>query len=178
MFPPVKAVLIYEIKNKIEEIRIDISKDPYQLLKGSTTFIGQWPEINVVIMKNKTSMFELADNRNTLPDPFHRDNVKGPILLIRMNEDAEPEDFTIEEYKKFMESKASPVENSLAIFHTYYEMYVDKLKNLVLLYFHIHRVLCQQFVHRTLLRRIQCPSHLMHVPQPQSMILVPRIEGC
>lgn len=105
MFPPVKAVLIYEIKNKIEEIRIDISKDPYQLLKGSTTFIGQWPEINVVIMKNKTSMFELADNRNTLPDPFHRDNVKGPILLIRMNEDAEPEDFTIEEYKKFMESK-------------------------------------------------------------------------
>ena len=104
MVPPVKAVLIYEIKNKIEEIRIDISKDPYQLLKGSTTFIGQWPDINVVIMKNKTSMFELTDNMNTLPAPFNSDNVKGPILLIRMNEESEPEDFTLEEYKKFKES--------------------------------------------------------------------------
>jgi len=108
MFPPVKAVLLYEIKNKIEEIRIDISKDPYQLLKGNTTFIGQWPEINVVIMKNKTSMFELADNLNILPAPFNRDNVKGPILLIRMNEESEPEDFTIEEYKKFMEESTLP----------------------------------------------------------------------
>lgn len=96
------AVLIHEKKNKFEQVRIDISKDPFNLLKGPATFIGQWSDINVVIMKNRTSIFDLCDNENRLAHPFEKEHVKGPILLVRMDENAEPQDFTLEE---FLESK-------------------------------------------------------------------------
>jgi len=96
------AVLIHEKKNKIEQLRIDISKDPYMLLKGPTTFIGQWSDINVVIMKNRSSFIELAINENILAPPFNKESVNGPILLVRMDENSEPQDLTLEE---FMASK-------------------------------------------------------------------------
>jgi len=96
------AVLIHEKKNKIEQVRIDISKDPFNLLKGPATFIGQWSDIDVVIMKNRTSFIELAPNENILAHPFEREVVNGPILLVRMDENSEPRDFTLEE---FMASK-------------------------------------------------------------------------
>ena len=108
MFRPVKAVLISEEDGHITEIDIDISsqkKEIFCILKGQATFIGQWSEIDVVIMKCRESIFELMMNRNVLPAPFDTEVVVGPILLIRMDENSDPHDFTLEEYTHFQQEQ-------------------------------------------------------------------------
>jgi hypothetical protein len=95
----VACVLLSEEEGNISEIDIDIQgSDLYKVLKGTGTFIGQFPDTDVVIMKCYESFFELIENRNKLPEPFHDEVVIGPILLIRMDENADPQDFTISEY--------------------------------------------------------------------------------
>ena len=49
-----RAVLINEKRNDIYEIDIDISpskNEIFKLLKGKASFLGQWPEEQVVIVK-------------------------------------------------------------------------------------------------------------------------------
>lgn len=94
-----RAVLIHEAVNHVEEIEIDIEpskNEIFKILLGRATFIGQWPEIDVVIMKPE---YGIIDNENVLPYPFHGEDVKGKILLIRMDENSEPQDFTLHEYR-------------------------------------------------------------------------------
>ena len=94
----VKAVVIHEEEGNIEEIDLDIDprkNEIYTLLSGRGTFIGQWPEIDVVIMKGVTGG---TLNENTLPFPFHGEEVMGKILLIRMDKNSEPQDFTKAEF--------------------------------------------------------------------------------
>lgn len=96
-----KAILIHEVKDHIEEIEIDIEpskNEIFKLLSGRATFIGQWPEIDVVIMKPEHGIIE---NENILPFPFHGEEVRGKILLVRMDKDSEPQDFTLREYMSF-----------------------------------------------------------------------------
>jgi hypothetical protein len=96
-----KAILIHEALDDIMEIDIDIvphKNEIFKLLKGRQTFIGQWPEIDVVIMKAEDGKVK---NENTLPHPFDTEDVYGKILLMRMDEHSEPQDFTLEEYKSF-----------------------------------------------------------------------------
>ena len=106
-FEPVKAVLFSEEEGHITEIVLDISSEKreiFKILKGSATFIGQWPELDVVIMKCRESIFELLENRNKLPKPFDEERTFGPILLVRMDENSEPQNFTLEEYHQFAAS--------------------------------------------------------------------------
>ena len=92
----VNCVLISEEEGHITDIDIDIkSDDLYRVLKGTGTFIGQFPDTEIVIMKCDTSYFELMENRNKLPEPFHEEIVMGPILLIHMDSNADPQDFTV-----------------------------------------------------------------------------------
>jgi hypothetical protein len=95
------AVLINELKDDIQQIELDISahkNEIFKLLGGSQTFIGQWPEIDVVIMKSENA---IIDNENILPSPFDTEDVKGKILLVRMDENSDHQDFTLSEYKLF-----------------------------------------------------------------------------
>lgn len=97
-----RAVLINERRDDIEEIELDLSphiNEAYKLLDGQPTFIGQWPEIDVVIMKTEIGLIR---NKNVLPPPFENEEVDGPILLIRMDEDSEPQDFTLTEYRELL----------------------------------------------------------------------------
>ena len=92
------AVLIHEEEDKLEEINLDIDpvkNEIYKILSGRATFIGQWPDIDVVILKcvQATKL-----NQNTLPTPFHMEEVYGKILLVRMDENSEPKDFTLKEF--------------------------------------------------------------------------------
>jgi hypothetical protein len=94
-----KAVLIHEELGHIDEIDLDIDRkknEIYTLLSGRATFIGQWPEIDVVIMKGVDETRSL--NLNSLPRPFNDENVMGKILLVRMDKDSEPRDFTKNEF--------------------------------------------------------------------------------
>jgi len=94
----VKCVLIGESCGDVRVIDSPLQKDIYTLLKGPGTFIGQYDDVNVVIMKCRESIFDLEMNQNTLPEPFEKERVLGPILLVRMNENSEPEDFTLQEF--------------------------------------------------------------------------------
>ena len=97
------AVLVNEGKNDIHEIDLDISPEKneiYKILRGKATFLGQWPDNSVVIVICDSSIFELSMNLNRLPRPFTNMNVMGKILLIRMDEDSEPQNFTLKEYHK------------------------------------------------------------------------------
>ena len=101
MFSPVKAVLISEEEGHITEIDVDITSEKreiFKILRGPGTFIGQWPDIDVVVMKCRESIFSLMENRNQLPPPFHEEQVLGPVLLIRMDENSDPHNFTLEEF--------------------------------------------------------------------------------
>ena len=96
-----KSILIHESIGNIEEIELDISSSKneiFKLLGGRQTFIGQWPDIDVVIMMPEDGKVK---NENTLPHPFDTEDVYGKILLMRMDEHSEPQDFTLEEYKSF-----------------------------------------------------------------------------
>ena len=97
-----KAVLLHEeYRNHTElELNIDPSKNEiFKLLGGPATFIGQWPDIEVVIMKNTIGG---EDNLNKLPKPFENEKTCGKILLVRMDEDSEQRDFTLRDYRHFV----------------------------------------------------------------------------
>tara|TARA_R110000803_G_scaffold16170_2_gene44382 strand:- start:817 stop:1140 length:324 start_codon:yes stop_codon:yes gene_type:complete len=97
-----KSILIHESIGNIEEIELDISSSKneiFKLLGGRQTFIGQWPDIDVVIMMPEDGKVK---NENTLPHPFDVEDVYGKILLVRMDEKSEPQDFTVKEYQSFL----------------------------------------------------------------------------
>jgi hypothetical protein len=105
-----KAILIHETEGNIEEIDLDIDpskNEIFLLLCGRQTFIGQWPEIDVVIMKPEDGTMR---NDNVLPTPFDVEEVYGKILLVRMDENSDPQDFTLQEYESFcLRHKRIPV---------------------------------------------------------------------
>ena len=95
------AVLIKEQFGNIQEIDIDLDPNKYEVfltLGGPATFVGQWEDIQVVIMK---SVRHEVYNHNKLPKPFDNEEVYGPMLLVRMDDTAEPKDFTLDEYITF-----------------------------------------------------------------------------
>ena len=65
----------------------------------TTNFIGQWPDIDVVIMKPEDGKVK---NENNLPHPFDVEDVYGKILLVRMDENSDPQDFTLDEFNSFL----------------------------------------------------------------------------
>lgn len=96
------AVLIRETFGDMRQIELDIDpkkNEIFKILSGSPTFIGQWPDIDVVIMKAQRAT---TINENVLPAPFSKEEVHGSILLVRMDENSDPQDFTLEEYVSFL----------------------------------------------------------------------------
>lgn len=92
----IRAVLI---ENEIKEILLDINKI-HVIIRGRPTFIGQWPEIDVVVIKAEECSEYV--NPNKLLPPFENEVVEGPILLVRMDENSEPQDFTLGEYEDLL----------------------------------------------------------------------------
>ena len=95
-----RAVLINEKRNDIHEIHVDISpykNEIFKILRGKASFLGQWPDEQVVIVKTEPedSLSELLINSNRLPRPFTNMIVHGRILLLRMDNNADPQDFTL-----------------------------------------------------------------------------------
>ena len=100
-----RAVLINEKRNDIHEIHVDISpykNEIFKILKGKASFLGQWPDEQVVIIKTEPeeALTELKLNTNRLPRPFTNMIVYGRILLLRMDDNADPQNFTLKEYHK------------------------------------------------------------------------------
>ena len=82
----------------------NIANEIFKILGGPATFIGQWPEIDVVLLKCTSSHIK---NMNSIPPPFENETVFGKILLIRMDKYSEPNDFTLDEYTEFIKERSS-----------------------------------------------------------------------
>jgi hypothetical protein len=101
VFKMTKAILVHEDVGHVQEIDLDITpvkNEIFKLLGGRQTFIGQWPDIEVVIMKAENATIK---NGNILPRPFDKEDTYGKILLVRMDKNSEPQDFTLYEYNSF-----------------------------------------------------------------------------
>lgn len=111
--PTVTAVVL-KADGTAEQISIDTSPKvnaAAALLKGNPTFIGQWTSLNVVLMCSKITGDDWPINQHKLPHPFSKIEVKGDVLLLRINDDAVPADFTKEEWERFTSERD---ENSAA----------------------------------------------------------------
>ena len=96
----VKVVVLEPLGTTVE---LDINLDPkrnelYKFLDGTVTFIGQLVGTDVVIVK---ATRHPVPNTHRLPPPFASEEVYGPILLIRMDQSAEPRDYHLEEYRQY-----------------------------------------------------------------------------
>ena len=96
---PIVKVVILKVDGTQEESTFDMTPMKNTLgkyLNDSVTFIGQYEDEQVVITKGLNSTEQ--ENKNILPCPFHEEKHNGDIVLIRMDDDANPKDFTLREY--------------------------------------------------------------------------------
>eukprot|EP00465_Bigelowiella_longifila_P009134 CAMPEP_0185254464 /NCGR_PEP_ID=MMETSP1359-20130426/3263_1 /TAXON_ID=552665 /ORGANISM="Bigelowiella longifila, Strain CCMP242" /LENGTH=221 /DNA_ID=CAMNT_0027837491 /DNA_START=20 /DNA_END=685 /DNA_ORIENTATION=- len=106
---PVVTGVLLSSDGKAKEMKLDMTprlNTPGSTLGGPVTFLGAMGEIDVVIMARRDQE-NLPENQHSLPKPFNKMKVNGDMLLVRMNEDAVPEEFTLEEYNKHVEKKKS-----------------------------------------------------------------------
>jgi hypothetical protein len=108
-------VLIDTTLDDIKEIDLDIDPDKneiFKILDGPATFIGQWPDSDVVIMKCRDSVRTMYKNQNNLGAPFDKEVVNGRILLVRMDHNADHKDFTLKEYLESTRYHQAPPQNN------------------------------------------------------------------
>ena len=98
-FPPRSAVLVCEQEGHVIEVEM-VLKDIPRLLKGTATIQGAYPDDDIVILRCDESPFDLMQNQN-MPE------VLGPVLFVRMDENSEPQDLTLEEYHRVVGSTPS-----------------------------------------------------------------------
>jgi len=104
----IRTGLLLKSNGNIEEIELDMSENTNNigiLLNDKLTFLGQLnrePEkINAVIMYGKNSenrQFEI--NKCKLPEPFNEEIIYGDMFIICMDENSEPQDFTLNDYNE------------------------------------------------------------------------------
>ena len=68
------------------------------LIDGQLTINGQFIKEKVIIIKRRDES-GLSWNKHILPPPFHHDKIRGPICLVRMDDNAVPQHFTRKEYE-------------------------------------------------------------------------------
>lgn len=109
--PTVKAVLI-KVSGKTTEKSLDMTPQAdavTKVLGGSATIVGQYKN-GAVIMKLRKPDEDCDSNKVKLPAPFSEEKVDGPILLVRMDQSSEPQDFTIEDFTSLCEDGDAEME--------------------------------------------------------------------
>eukprot|EP00467_Chlorarachnion_reptans_P017322 CAMPEP_0114496810 /NCGR_PEP_ID=MMETSP0109-20121206/5972_1 /TAXON_ID=29199 /ORGANISM="Chlorarachnion reptans, Strain CCCM449" /LENGTH=200 /DNA_ID=CAMNT_0001674115 /DNA_START=107 /DNA_END=709 /DNA_ORIENTATION=- len=104
---PIVTGILIPAGAKMKEITMDMTPSKNtaaKILKGSVTFIGAMPEIDVIIM-GRRDMEGLSPNQHKLPKPYTEVKVNGDVLLVRMDENSEPQNLTMKEYEAYVEKK-------------------------------------------------------------------------
>ena len=109
--PVVKLVVLKANGETVQET-VDMSPNlnPMGGLLNCTgvTFLGQYEDLQVALVmchEKDEKYASLQVNKHILPPPIPSDEkVMGDLVLVRMNEEAEPTDFTLEEWKSFVSS--------------------------------------------------------------------------
>lgn len=75
-----------------------------KLLGGACTFVGSYPSpLGAVIMTLRDSQ-RAPVNQHVLAPPYDRDagQLRGPLLLVRMDDNSTPQNLTTDEYEQFL----------------------------------------------------------------------------
>jgi hypothetical protein len=102
--PVVKCVLL-RADGSEEEMDVDMTPSLgkcQEILGGALTFLGQWEDLQVVILISKPDPAnDLPPNKHKLQHPFSTEMVFGDILLTRSDDDGEAGHFDLTEYTTF-----------------------------------------------------------------------------
>lgn len=106
-----KIGLLLKTNGEMIEYKIDMSEHTNNigcLLNDKITFLGQLlrePEkTNAIIMYGKNAYKKgLEKNKAELLEPFEND-IYGDIFIISMDENSEPDDFILNDYKEYKEN--------------------------------------------------------------------------
>lgn len=101
---PIIDALFIDTDGKENMIKLDTTPSKNEIVKilgGLGTFIGQWEDEFIVAMKRRDDE-DLPINQYHLPSPLDKEEIRGPILIIKMcerEEDVYPIDLEFNEYK-------------------------------------------------------------------------------
>ena len=90
-----------------EELSLDMTpskKMTQETLGGQITFMGQWEDMEVILVINKAAQEEASAakrNLHKLQPPFHDADVYGDILLMRSDADGNPKGLPLADYEAF-----------------------------------------------------------------------------
>ena len=100
---PVVRVVVLKTDGTITETPVDMNpstRPMERVLGGAITLNGQYlDDLVVIVIRQEAS----TRNQHVLPPPFHQDRIYGDICLVRMDEDAEPRDYTKREYLELLQ---------------------------------------------------------------------------
>lgn len=103
------GVLIYSNNTK-KQISLDMAEDTNNisiLLNDKLTFVGQLlrepDKCNAVIMNGINSKNKGKDINNCVIPPFN-ETIYGEMFIICMDENSEPQDFTLEDFDEYIDN--------------------------------------------------------------------------
>jgi len=106
--PVVKCVLL-SVDGKASTVTVDMTPSKNGCAKalkcGTTTFVGPIPALNAVVLKDANPKSK-AKNKNALPPPLDKLDVVGNALVVRMDENVEPQDMPLNEYRAYCANPA------------------------------------------------------------------------
>ena len=97
----VSAVLLSEDGTSSEILYNGTSKQANIILGGRPTIIGEYEELGVIIVRSLNQSINKKLNKTILPVPFCNFQYNGPYLLYKVDNNGNPSNLRLEEYKKF-----------------------------------------------------------------------------
>ena len=99
--PRVQTVMIQPQENQtdatISQMELDMTPSENKIVDamgGSVTILGQYNDIDTVVLKLRNPGEKALKNPHKLQPPLHNQEIYGPLLMVRMDADANPQDFT------------------------------------------------------------------------------------
>lgn len=101
---PIVQTVLLRTDGSSTQLAVDMSPRENaicQILGGPTSFLGQLLDLKVVVMM-RLQQDGLPTNTHRLPQPLDQAGlVRGDLLLVRMDEGAQPQDFLLQEYQTY-----------------------------------------------------------------------------
>eukprot|EP01138_Halocafeteria_seosinensis_P005448 gb/GECG01005569.1/.p1 GENE.gb/GECG01005569.1/~~gb/GECG01005569.1/.p1 ORF type:complete len:306 (+),score=98.45 gb/GECG01005569.1/:1-918(+) len=117
--PRVQTVIIQpqegQKESTISQLELDMTPSENKIVEamgGSVTILGQYNDIDTVVLKLRNPGENAVKNPHKLQPPLHNQVVYGPLLMVRMDADANPQDFTKQEYLEYLKKDIEPFEIS------------------------------------------------------------------
>jgi hypothetical protein len=105
---PIVKMVRLQSNGLMDELTVDMTPKlnaHAAYLNNEPSILGSYEDLGVVLLITKNQENEgLEISKHNLLPPFNKSVVRGDVLLIRMDSNSNPVDFTLEEYKKWFKA--------------------------------------------------------------------------